>query len=324
MLVKNMSKAQPTAETNPKKNSRISLWKFGGLTPLRLIQRVYAEIDNDDVWGRSAALSYYFLLALFPALLFMVSLLGMAAGPGTELRNGLFQNLARVLPGSASDLVAKTVTEVHQASGIGKLIFGLLTALWAASGGMSAIITTLNVCYDVTETRPWWKQKLTAIGLTIGISILVLLAITITLYGGQLIEWIGGKVGLGAAAVLAWKIVQWPIALAAMLTAFAGIYYFAPNLKKPEWYWISPGATVGLVLWIAASFGFRIYLQFFNTYSKTYGSLGAVIILMLWFYLTAFSILMGGEVNSEITHATVAANEHEEFMKRIEQGKKVA
>jgi membrane protein len=323
-MFKNLSKQQPNAETNPKKNSRISLWKFGGLTPLGVIKRVVAEIDHDDVWGRSASLSYYFLLALFPALLFMVSLLGMFAGPGTELRTGLFQNLARVLPASASDLVAKTVTEVHQASGVGKIIFGLLTALWAASGGMSAIITTLNICYDVVETRPWWKQKLTAVSLTIGISALVIFALTITLYGGHLVEWIGGKLALGSAAVLAWKIVQWPIALGAMLLVFAAIYYFAPNLKRPEWYWISPGASIGLILWILASVGFRIYLQFFNTYSKTYGSLGAVIILMLWFYLTAFSILMGGEVNSEITHATVAANEHSEFMKKIERGKKVA
>jgi membrane protein len=319
MATKNLTKSQPSDGTNPKKNARISLWKFGGLTPLAVIKRVVAEIDHDDVWGRSASLSYYFLLALFPALLFMVSLLGMFAGPGTALREGLFQNVARVLPASASELVAKTVTEVHQASGLGKILFGLLTALWAASGGMSAIITTLNICYDVTETRPWWKQKLTAIGLTIGISALVIVAITITLYGGQLAEWIGGKLALGSAAVMAWKVIQWPIALLAMLVVFAGIYYFAPNLNKPEWYWISPGASVGLFLWVVASMAFRIYLQFFNTYSKTYGSLGAVIILMLWFYLTAFSILMGGEVNSEITHATVAANEHAEYMKKIQE-----
>ena len=322
-LTKNLSKATPTAETNPKKNARISLWKFGGLTPLEVIKRVMAEINHDDVWGRSAALSYYFLLALFPALLFMVSLLGMFAGPGTALRNGLFENLARVLPASASQLVAKTVSEVHQASGMGKIIFGLLTALWAASGGMSAIITTLNICYDVVETRSWIRQKLTAIGLTIGISTLVIVSLTLTLYGGQLVEWIGNKVALGDAAILAWKIVQWPIALGAMMLAFAAIYYFAPNLKKPEWYWISPGAVIGLFIWIVASFSFRIYLQFFNTYSATYGSLGAVIILMLWFYLTAFAILIGGEANSEITHATVAANEHEQFMKKIE-GRKVA
>lgn len=321
MQTDHLSAAQPTAETNPKKDARISLWKFGGLTPLALLKRAYGEIERDELWTRSASLSYYFLLALFPALLFMVSMLGMFAGPGTALREGLFENFSRVLPSEAAGLVSKTVNEVHLQSGVVKVIMGLLMALWAASGGMTAIITTLNICYDVVETRPWWKQKLVAIGLTIGISALVIIAITLTLYGGQLVEWADGKLGLGSTAVFVWKIVQWPIALGAMLLAFASIYYFAPNLKKPEWYWISPGAILGLALWIFASVAFRVYLQFFNTYSRTYGSLGAVIILMLWFYLTAFAILMGGEVNSEITHATVAANEHEEFMKKIDEKK---
>ena len=318
MQTDHLAQAQPTATTNPKKDKKISMWQFGGLTPLALIKRAVGEIERDEIWTRSASLSYYFLLALFPALLFMVSMLGMLAGPGTELRAGLFENISKVLPADASGLVAKTVNEAHLQSGVIKIAFGLLMALWAASGGMTAIISTLNICYDVTETRPWWKQKLVAIALTIGISALVIVAITLILYGGQLAEWAGGKLGFGAAAVFAWKIIQWPIALGAMLLAFASIYYFAPNLKKPEWYWISPGAILGLGLWIFASVAFRVYLEFFNTYSRTYGSLGAVIILMLWFYLTAFSVLMGGEVNSEITHATVAANEHEEFMRKIE------
>ena len=280
-----------------------SLWEFGGIGPVRLGKRVWKEMSADDVYGRAAELSYYFLLALFPALLFLVSLLGMLAGPGTELRATLFQGLASILPASSSELVTKTVHEVTEAAGGGKLTFGILTALWAASGGMNALIKTLNIAYEVKETRKWWKEKLVSIALTLGLAFLVIIALTIVLFGGQLTESLAGRLGLGEIFALAWKVLQWPLALAAMLTAFASVYYIAPNLKKPEWYWVSPGAVVGVSLWLAASFAFRLYLEFFNNYSKTYGSLGAVIVLMLWFYLSGLAVLIGGEVNSEIGHA---------------------
>jgi membrane protein len=279
-----------------------SLWKFGGIGPVRLMKRVWKEIEHDDVYGKAAELSYYFLLAVFPALLFLVSLLGFLAGPGTEMRAQLFQALASVLPPSSSDLISKTVNEVSQSAGGGKLTFGILTALWAAAGGMSALMKTLNGAYEVKETRPWWKARLISIVLTIGLSFLIIGALTLVLFGGHLGETVAGRLGLGSAFQVVWSIVQWPLVLGFLLTAFASIYYFAPNIERPEWYWVSPGAVVGVALWLAISFAFRIYLQFFNTYSKTYGSLGAVIILMLWFYLTGLAVLMGGEVNSEIGH----------------------
>src|SRR4051812_42458930 len=133
-----------------------SMWNLGGLTPLQLVQRVGQEVSKDDISGRAAQLAYYFLLALFPLLIFMISLLGFMAGAGSALRQGLMENLSRVMPGSASDLVQKTIDDVIRSSGGGKLIFGLLTALWAASNGMGAITETLNVAYGVEETRPWW------------------------------------------------------------------------------------------------------------------------------------------------------------------------
>lgn len=290
------------------RTKRPSLWEFGGIGPIRLAKRVWKEFDHDDVFGKAAELSYYFLLALFPALLFVVSLLGFMAGPGTELRANLFQTLQSILPSESSTLVAKTINEVSSAAGGGKLTFGIVTALWAASGGLSALISTLNVAYEVKETRGWIKTRLIALGLTIELSILIIVALTLVLFGGKLGAWMAGQTGWqGFGAV--WSVAQWPLVLGAMLLAFASLYYFAPNLKKPEWYWVSPGAVVGLLVWLAVSFGFRIYLQFFNTYSKTYGSLGAVIILMLWFYLTGLAVLVGGEVNSEIGHVVEQAEE---------------
>ncbi|HUS19235.1 MAG TPA: YihY/virulence factor BrkB family protein [Terriglobales bacterium] len=279
-----------------------SLWGFGGIGPVRLGKRVWHEMSDDDVYGKAAELSYYFLLALFPALLFVVSLLGFFAGPGTALRQTLFQALASIVPQGSSELVSNTVNDVSTAAGTGKLTFGILTALWAASGGMSALISTLNGAYEVKETRPWWKVKLRSIALTITLTLLIIAALTLVLFGGHLGAMVTNRVGLGEIFQTVWNIIQWPIVLATMLTAFATIYYFAPNIKKPEWYWVSPGAVVGVTLWLAISFAFRLYLQYFNTYSKTYGSLGAVIILMLWFYMTGLAVLVGGEVNSEIGH----------------------
>ena len=296
-----------------------SLWKFGGLTPLGLGKQVWKDIGEDEVSVRSAALAYYFVLAIFPAMLFLLSLLGFFAAAGTHLRETLFTTLARVLPGSASDLVHKTLDEVTRSSGAGKALFGILGALWSASSGVSAVQESLNIAYDVKGDRPMWKQRAIAVGLTFALAVLVLGALALTLYGGDAAEWLGSHMALGQAAVIAWKIVQWPVVLGCMFLAFAVTYYFAPNLEEPEWHWITPGSALGLVFWIVASLGFKLYLQFFNTYSKTYGSVGAVIILLLWLYITGFAILVGGEVNSAIGHAADAQQKEEERQRAIER-----
>ncbi len=273
---------------------------LGGLGWADLGKRVYAEVMDDDVLGRAAQLSYYFLLALFPALLFLTSLLGYMAGEDSQLRQGLFQSLSAVLPGDASQLISKTVTDVTQSSGGGKISFGILATLWAASNGMGAISESLNAAYDLKETRPWWKVRLTAVGLTLALTLLIVTALVLTLYGHDLADAVAGKFGLGAAFATVWKIVQWPLVLIFVLLAFALIYYFGPDAHQQHWTWITPGAVVGVLLWLLISFAFKAYLSYFNSYSATYGSLGAVIILMLWFYFTGAAILIGGEINSEI------------------------
>lgn len=273
---------------------------LGGLSWTALGKRVYAEVSDDDVLGRAAQLSYYFLLALFPALLFLTSLLGYMAGEDSQLREGLFKYLATVLPGDASQLISKTVTDVTQSSGGGKLSFGILATLWAASNGMGAISESLNAAYDLKESRPWWKVRLTAVGLTLALTLLIVSALVLVLYGHDLADAVAIKFGLGEAFATAWKVIQWPLVLVFVLLAFALIYYFGPDAHQQHWVWITPGAVVGVALWLLISFAFKAYLSYFNSYSATYGSLGAVIILMLWFYFTGAAILVGGEINSEI------------------------
>jgi membrane protein len=223
----------------------------------------------------------------------------------------LFDYLARVMPPSAYQQISQTMIEVSSASSGGKISFGLLAALWAASNGMTAITTSLNSAYDVEETRPWWKQRLTAIALTMSLSVLIISALILVVAGGWIADWLAASFGLGSMFPIAWKIIQWPIVLFCIILAFALIYYFAPDIHEQKWHWLTPGAAIGVALWLLVSIVFRVYLNFFNSYSATYGSLGAVIILMLWLYFTGAAVLIGGEINSEIEHAAAQQGEPE-------------
>lgn len=287
-----------------------SLWTLGGLTWKEFGKRVWGEVQKDDVFGRAAQLAYYFLLALFPLLLFLTSVIGMVMGSGTGLRHSMFNYLRQVLPGSAFKLVDSTMYEVSESSGGGKIAFGILAALWAASNGMSAITQALNVAYGVKESRSWLKQRLVAVGLTIILSLSIILALLLVLYGNRIVDHLAAAYAFGEAFKLTWKIVQWPLILGFVLFSFALIYFVAPDKPNKKWIWVSPGSVTGVALWLIVSFGFRFYLYFFDSYSRTYGSLGAVIILMLWLYLTGAAVLIGGEVNSEIEDLVAAKNEN--------------
>jgi membrane protein len=285
-----------------------------GITALQLKQfakHLWKRITDHDIFDRAAQLSYYFLLALFPLLLFMMTLLGYFAGTSGELRDKLISYLGRVMPGSAIELVHTTLNEITQARSGSKLSLGLLAALWAASNGMGAISDTLNAAYGVEETRPWWKVRLIAIVLTVALSILIIIALVIVLYGGGIGERLAAYLGLGAAFTVVWKILQWPIALFFLLVTFTMIYHYGPNVRPKKCKWWAWGTIVAIMLWLLFSFGFRLYLHFFNSYGVTYGSLGALIILMLWFYFTGIAILIGGEINSECEQRSKAVAESE-------------
>jgi membrane protein len=280
-----------------------SVWKLGGLTWRRLGKRVWNDIYEGDLFTRSAALSYYFLLALFPLLIFLTAALGYFAEAGTELRGNLLNYLASVAPRTASTLVRATVAEITENADTGKLSLGLLAALWFSSFGMAAVGDTLNAAYSVKESRAWWRVRLVSLGLTVALAVLIVSALALMFYGGEIGEGLAARLNLGDAFKAVWAVVQWPVVLAFVLFGFALIYYFAPDLKHQKWYWITPGSLTGVALWLLASFGFRVYLKYFDRYSVTYGSLGAVIVLLLWFYLTGAAILVGGAVNAEIEHA---------------------
>ncbi len=273
--------------------------------------RVWARVDEDEILGRAAQLAYYFLLALFPLLLFLITLFGYMAGAESDLRHKLITYLATVMPDAALQLVVATIDQVTNARGGGKLWFGLLAALWAASSGINALAQALNAAYDVPETRPWWKVRLISVALTVAIAVLIISALLIVLYGGQVGNFLATSVHEGSVFTVVWKILQWPIALTFVFIAFSLIYQFGPNLSARRrgkripaadlrQRWFSPGVMIAVILWMIVSLGFRLYLHFFNSYSATYGSLGALIILMLWFYLTGAAILLGGEINCEI------------------------
>ena len=281
-----------------------SLWGLGGLTWRELLfKRVYNEITEDDVFGSAAQLAYYFLFALFPLLIFLTSIFGFVVGANNQLRDNLFKYLGSVLPGSALDLVRGVMTEVSETSSGGKISIGLFLALWAASSGLAAITESLNRAYGVKEKRPWWKVRLISLGLTVALALTVTSALGIVLFGEHIVDYASARFGLGTVLSSIWAIAQYLIALGFVLLAFALIYYFSPDIKEQRWFFVTPGSIVGVGLWLLVSFGFRIYLSYFNSYSATYGSLGALVILLLWLYFTGIAILIGGEINSEIENA---------------------
>lgn len=286
-------------------------WRIRGWRWKTFGKHLWTKVNADDVLNRAAILSFYFLLALFPLLLFLTALLGYFADAGTELRHNLLTYLRAIVPVSASDLINTTVDEISQKSSGGKVSFGLLTSLWFASSGMGAIIEGLNVAYDVKETRAWWRRTLLAILLTIALAVLIITALALMFYGSRIAEGIANRYGFGAAFTEAWTVLRWLFVLVFVFLAFQSIYYFAPDVHEQQLRWLTPGAAVGVILWLLVSFLFGSYLNFYNTYSVVYGSLGAVIILLLWFYLTGVTILIGGEVNAIIEQAAARAGDRE-------------
>jgi membrane protein len=306
-------------ESVQKTKERTSPWKLGGMTVVQLGKRVWHEIDHDEVFTRSAALSYYFFSALIPMVFFLMAVLGLFASHSQQLQNSLLNYFGQVMPPAAFTLIEKTLKEISNHSSGLKMAFGLVFSLWSGAGGMLSIMDALNRCYHVNESRAYWKRALVAIGLTIFIAFLTICALIIVLYGGNIAEAVGTHVGLSSVLVVAWKILQWPLALFFVVLSFALMYFWGPDAKQ-EWQWITPGSLVGVAIWIGVSVAFRVYLHFYNSYSKTYGSLGAVIILLLWLYISGLAILTGGEINSEIENAA-AERGHPEAK---EAGEKVA
>jgi membrane protein len=262
------------------------------------LKKVYDEAMSEDVVSNAAQVAFYFIFALFPLLLFLLSLFGLVLGSAENMRQELFAYLGQVIPASAVTLIEQTLNEVVQESSGGKLTFGFLLALWSASAGIDSVRIVLNDVYDLKETRSWWKYKLVSVLLTLGLTILIIFVVATIFYGTQFLTSVLASTGLESSARIIAGILSFILIIAAMLLAFAFLYAFAPNHVPFTWKYITPGAVTAVVLWLVFSLGFRVYLAYFDSYAKTYGSLGAIIILLLWLYLTALVILIGGVINS--------------------------
>lgn len=281
-----------------------SLWKLGGLTPWRLARNVLVNAGANNLLGRSSELGFDFLFALFPLILFLLTLFGLFASRSLALQNDLLSYFSDFLPPEAFQLMKTTFAELASKAGGGKLTFGIVLALWFASGGVSSVISALNLAYRVRETRSWPAAKAIALGLTLFMSIFLLTAFVVVLVSSDFVDWLGAEFGLLPVVVMLWKTLRWPAAAVFVVLSYSLIYYCGPDLEERHWRWITPGAAFGAFLWLLASIGFRVYLHFFNSYGASYGSLGAVMILLIWLYVTGLSFLIGGEINAEIERAS--------------------
>jgi len=283
-----------------------SLWNLQGVPLWTVARRTFNAFLDDNLLGRAAELGFYFLFALFPTLVSASSMLGLAARSASHIYSLLLAYLSFVIPPSALGIVLDTFNQTTAAATRGKITFGLAAAIWSASVGFSAIQDSLNIVYRVKETRPYWRARLSSIGVTILLSVLVT-GLLASLLGADMLAQFARHIidhrPLALVAMFFSRLIGWAMALGLLALIFAVIYYFAPDVKSSRWHWLSPGASIGIAAWLLASLGLRVYLHFFNTYSVTYGSLGAVIILLTWFYISGLMLLLGAEVNSEIEAA---------------------
>ncbi len=258
--------------------------------------QTWRRMQKNHTLAIAAGLSYYFLLSLFPAMIFAAAVLGYLPLP--HLFDQLMYGLAKVMPADSMAVVRKTLAGIFVPNRAGLLSFGMLFTLWSTSGGFSAIIEGLNVAYDVPETRPIWKTRLLAIGLTFIVGILMVIALAVLIVGPEFGSWVARHTHTSVLFAWIWPHLRWTVAVAFTVLAVELLYYLAPNIKQRFWATL-PGAIFSVGAWILASLGLGIYLREFPSYNKTYGSLGAVIALMLWFYVSGIVLLVGAEFNAE-------------------------
>lgn len=249
---------------------------------------------------RAAALSYYFLFALFPGLLFLTTLLGLL--PVGDLMDRLLRYLNELLPPDVAALVKRELGAVTAEARHGLLSLGAIGSLWGASRGAHSLMGALNVVYEVSVPRPWWRAQLASLGLTLAFALFVMGALLLLVFGERVGELLALWVGLGAVFSAVWRVAQWPVAVACALLGLNLVYHLAPAVAPP-WRWFSPGAVFALAAWVATSLGLRFWVDRVDNYSATYGSIGAVILLMLWLYLTGVALLVGGLINAVIARA---------------------
>jgi len=284
----------------------------------QIAKRTIRGMIDDDCAGLAAELAYYFFLALFPALIFAVALFGFL--PVSGLVQQLVNKLNTVVPHDVADVIGRQLTHLTDSGGNTSLLtLGMLGTIWSSSAAVASIIDTLNRVYEIKESRAWWRVKLRAIILTIGLIIFFLVAMLLVLAGPIVANWLDSTLHLGSTVIRIWQVVRWIGAFFLAVLAIDIVYYFGPDAET-KWVWITPGSLVAIVLWIISSIGFRLYLASFGSYNATYGALGGIIVLLLWFYISGLSILIGAELDSTIDQAVIQKRQilwHEGERRRI-------
>ena len=265
------------------------------------LKRTVREVRDDNLTDWAAALTYYAVLALFPGLIVLVAILGLA-GQHPETTNALLDIVRDVGPASAVETFRGPIESVVKSSGgAGALLgLGLLGAVWSASGYIGAFTRACNAIYEVEEGRPFWKLRPLQIAITIAMVLLLALVAVSIVVTGPLAESIGDVIGLGDTAVTIWGIAKWPVIVAVVMGMFTVLYYVAPNVRQPRLRWVTPGGVIAVLVWLFASLGFGVYVANFGSYDKTYGSLGGVVVFLVWLWLSNLAVLFGAEFDAEL------------------------
>jgi membrane protein len=264
-----------------------------------VLKRTVSQFRANNLTDWAAALTYYGVLSIFPALIVLVSIVGLAGDSATQ---SLLDNINALGPGPAQDIVTGAITQISTSPGAAGVAFalGLVAALWSASGYIGAFSRAANVIYEVPEGRPFWKLRPLQVAMTLALLVLVSVSAIAVVISGPLAERVGQVFGLGGTAVTVWNIAKWPAIVVIVMGMLALLYYVAPNVRHPGFRWITPGGVLAVVLWIAASAGFAVYVANFSSYNKTYGSLAGVVVFLVWLWISNIAVLLGVEFNAEM------------------------
>ncbi|MDX2564477.1 YihY/virulence factor BrkB family protein [Streptomyces sp. TX20-6-3] len=276
-----------------------------------VLRRTVTEFRKDELTDRAAALTYYGILALFPALLVLVSLLGLIGRSATD---AVLENVTALTPGAARDVITTAVRQLQGSAGLGSVmaIVGLLLALWAASGYVAAFIRSANAVYDVPEGRPVWKVLPVRVGVTALLLVLAVISALIVVFTGSLARQVGSALGIGDTALTVWSIAKWPVLVLLVIVMIAILYWATPNAKVRGFRWVTPGSFLALLIWMIVSAGFAVYVANFASYNKTYGTFAGIIIFLVWLWITNLAILLGLEFDAETSRQRAIAGGHPE------------
>jgi membrane protein len=275
------------------------------------VKRTFREFIADDMLDWAAALTYYSVLSLFPAIVVLVSLVGIV---GESASGALIENIEQLAPGQTRDMLVDVVRELSNASGTAGLaaIIGLLSALWAASGYIGGFIRASNTIYEVEEGRPAWKTIPLQVVLTLTMVILLAVCALGVVVTGTIADRVGHLIGLGSTGVLVWDIAKWPVLALLISLAIALLYWASPNVRHPGFRWLTPGSMLAVLVWVLASLGFGIYVANFASYNKVYGSLAGVVVFLVWLWISNLAVLFGAEFDAELTRSKQIAQGHPE------------